>query len=277
MDGERYEDEEEMDIQVAEDETSTIPHADPNVPFEPDAEDLATDELTHLKDSATDKYEAYLVIDADKGGNTTKHKSSILRIFSDNDPNSTDRLKRVMDLSRFDPAGRGLAVGHTFDPTEPCVSILDPAATLVRSKDLIWLALVQIVDLCLDNSGMQTLPTRILGEPNVGLRVQVMSIAPVAQGSKNEDGGDWEWTGHFEKLAGSTSTCEISGHRLQLLNPAILSPTCPGNKSPKTYRFSSVETVAIAKLLHEKLRNESDRLPTVPWTTSFPYRTQNGM
>jgi hypothetical protein len=277
--GERHEDKNKMDIQVvptiAEGESSNMSNTDPDVPFEPDAEDLATDQLLQ-QDPTANKYKAYLVIDGDTGGDTMKHKSSILQILSNNDPNSTDRLKRVMDLSRFDPSSRELAIGQSFDPQEPKVSIQDPAATLVRSKNLIWLAFVQIVDLRLNNAGMQSLPTRILGEPNVRVKVQIMSVSPVAQGCESEE-GDWEWTGHFESLPRTTSTCEIEGHRLQLLDPAVLAPTRPGNKNMKTYRLLSSETVAVAKLMFKKLKDETDRFPKVPWGSTFSYCTWNGM
>jgi hypothetical protein len=233
MDGERDENEEETDIQIVEPtvegKATTILHADPDLLFEPDAEDLTADELSH-QDSTADTYRAYLVVDTDMGRNTNQHKLSILRIFSNNDPNSTDHLWHVMDLSRFDPAGHGLAIGQMFDPHEPKVSIQDPAVTLIHLKNLICLAFVQIVNLCFNNAGIQSIPTWILGEPNVRVRVQLMSVAPVCQGCKSEE-GDWEWTGHFEKIPGSTSTCEIEGHRLQPLDPAIVSPTCLGNNS----------------------------------------------
>ena len=94
LDGERDEDEDEMDIQAeqaeAGGESPAMQHVDPDIPFEPDVEDLATKELAHLEDPAAKKHDAYLPIDADEGGSTMKHKSSILHIFSNNDPNSTD-------------------------------------------------------------------------------------------------------------------------------------------------------------------------------------------
>ena len=71
-------------------ESPATQHVDPDIPFEPDVEDLATEQLAHLEDPAAEKHDAYLPIDADEGGSTMKHKSSILRIFSNNDPNSTD-------------------------------------------------------------------------------------------------------------------------------------------------------------------------------------------
>lgn len=79
----------------------------------------------------------------------------------------------------FNEAGRGLRVGEISDPYKPKINIEDPTATLVHLKNLIWLAVVQIVDIRLNHTGIQMLPTQILGEPNVHIRVQVMQLAPV--------------------------------------------------------------------------------------------------
>ena len=70
---------------------------------EPDIEDMAGEELSCLEcdGSSQMKHEVFLVVDAESGGNTYQHKSSILHIFSNNNPNSMDRLKRGQDLSRF--------------------------------------------------------------------------------------------------------------------------------------------------------------------------------
>ncbi|KIM80526.1 hypothetical protein PILCRDRAFT_822244 [Piloderma croceum F 1598] len=199
--GERNEDDEETDIRPPEldgpSDHQPIP-SDIDVSYEPDLEDMAAEELTPLEPSHA-KHEAYLIVDGETGGTISQHKSSILRIFSDNDANSTDRLKRVRDLSRFNESGKGLGLGNLSDPEEPKINIEDPAATLVRSKHLIWLAIVQIVDIRLDHIGIQSLPTRLLGQPNVQIRVQVMRLAPVRLGEEN-DYGDWEWTGRFEHL-----------------------------------------------------------------------------
>ena len=49
-----------------------------------------------------------------------------------------------------------------------------------------------------------------------------------------------------------------------------------GTRSEAAAAFSA-ETVAVASLLHEKIKSQFDRLPTVPWSDTFPYRTRNGM
>lgn len=67
--------------------------ADTDALYEPDLEDMAAKELSHLEASHSN-HEAYLIVDGETGGSISQHKSSILCIFSCNDANSTDRLKR---------------------------------------------------------------------------------------------------------------------------------------------------------------------------------------
>ena len=152
--GERNEDDEETDIRPPATGTTASEqphpmHEDSNIEYEPDLKDMAAEEWIR-QEAKGQKLEAYVVVDEDSGGNISQHKSSVLRIFSNNDPNSTDRLKRVQDFLHFNEAGRGLGLSETFDPYEPKINIEDPAATLVRSKNLIWLAIVRIVDMRLN-------------------------------------------------------------------------------------------------------------------------------
>jgi hypothetical protein len=241
---------------------------------EPDLEDMAAEELSH-SDTSCPKHDAYFIIDRDAGGSTSKHKSSILRIFFHSDANLTDHLKCMQDLSYFNESGKGLGFGNISDPQEPKINIEDPAATLIRSKNLIWLVVVQVVDIRLDHISLQSPPACLLGQPNVQIKVQVMHLAPVKLGEENDD--DWEWTGCFECLTGTNSTCEIDSNWIQLHNPAMSPPTRQGNINLMMYRFLSTEVVAVANLLHEKLKSQFDRLPTVAWSETFPYCTQNGM
>lgn len=55
---------------------------------------------------------------------------------------------------------------------------------LVRCKDLIWLALVQIVDLRLSDLGFTSLPTWMLKDPKIQIKVQIVRVLPVALGKR---------------------------------------------------------------------------------------------
>jgi hypothetical protein len=81
MEGERNEDEEEMDIRPPEEELNAE-HANPiptntEIQDEPDIEDMAAEECTRLE-TESPKHEAYLIVDAELGGRTSQHKSSVL-------------------------------------------------------------------------------------------------------------------------------------------------------------------------------------------------------
>jgi hypothetical protein len=204
MDGERDEDEDETDLTP---DVIILPPSDldvdPDAMFEPDAKDLAAKdlaaaELASLKHTSL-KHEAYLITDKESGGNTRQHKSSVLQIFSSNEPSSQDGLVRIQSHSRFDKPGHGFTIGSAMDPEEPTFSVQDPAAMLVRSKNSIWLALVQLVDLKLDERGTTlALPICLINELNVRIKVQIMCVLRVLQGQEI-DKGDWEWTGHFKR------------------------------------------------------------------------------
>jgi hypothetical protein len=244
--GERNEDDDKMDICTPEldgllDKQPQPMPIDTDISYEPNLEDMAADELTQLEALHT-KHQAYLIIDADTDSSTSQHKSSILCIFSDNNGNSTNCLKQVQDLSHYNKSGRGLGFGDLSEPQEPKLNIEEPAATLVQSKNLIWLAVVKIVDIRLDHIGLQSLPMHLLRQPNVQIKVQLMHLAPVKLGEENED-GDWEWTRCFEYLTGTSSTCEVDSNWIQLLNPATSPPTRQGNVNLMTYRFLSAEMV----------------------------------
>ena len=94
-----------------------------------------------------------------------------------------------MDTSCFNSECCGLALGCTIeDPLELFITVHGPASTLFQLKDLVWLAIVQLADLHINNTTVQTLPVHLLSEMNIKVVVQVMVIAPVVGHSDHVDG-----------------------------------------------------------------------------------------
>jgi len=235
--GERNEDLDECDERPLADSAGRGPGptTDDNTRFEADVEDLASSKISSFGTSSR-KYEAYLPVD----GGPNQHKSIFLQLFSRpfSIAESKDRLKRVRDFSRFDTSGNGLSLAQKTDPQDPLVALEDPAAILVRSMDRVWLAVVQIIDIKLDNLGVQTLPVRLLKEPNVRLKVQLMQLVPTEKPpNPDSEEGDWEWTSQFEKAFGTSLSCEIDGEWVQLLNPSIPPSTRLRREHESTYHF----------------------------------------
>ncbi|KAJ6583639.1 hypothetical protein B0H10DRAFT_2096937 [Mycena sp. CBHHK59/15] len=248
--------------------------ADPDTAFLPDLEDVAQETAANLE-SAAKAPEPYLVV---PGSTTKQHKATILRIFSSrwSVADSRDRLKRVRGFSRHDAAVSTPANSNEAIPGESMMLVEDPAAILVRSNGFIWLAVVIISGISCGTKQVEMLPKRLLGEPNVRVKVQIMQLEP-AQSSPESEEGDWEWTGKFVAVteSGVSRICEVDGSLVQLLNPAVLPARNLAKKGAATYHFKSVELVAITASMELGL-SSTKKLPKIAFSSSFPYRTPAG-
>ncbi|KAJ6573681.1 hypothetical protein B0H10DRAFT_2236954 [Mycena sp. CBHHK59/15] len=197
--GERDEDEDERDIYSPPPDAAenggeaAAPPPDSNVSLLPDVEDVAQEALTTLE-SPMKPPKAYLSF---QGSTKKQHKATILRIFSSRFSilESRDRLKHVPGYSRHSESSAEALV----DPSEtiagePMIMARDPAAILVRCNDFTWLAVVAISGIARGTKLLDALPKRLLAEPNVRVKVQIMDLnaAQSAPRPGSED-GDWEW------------------------------------------------------------------------------------
>ncbi|KAJ7906531.1 hypothetical protein B0H13DRAFT_2333370 [Mycena leptocephala] len=275
---ERDEDPDESDLGRAPDFTSgtappTFTAADPDAPFLPDIDDMAQGAVSSL-DSAAKVHDAYLAI---PGSNKQQHKATILRIFSSrfSISESRDRLKRVRAFSRHD-VSLNSSNSDELIPGEPAVVVQDPAAIFVRSNGFTWLAVVSISGITCGTKHVDTLPKRLLGEPNVRARVQIMELVPAKNTPRvGSEEGDWEWSGKFVTTAGTSKICEVDGSAIQLLDPAVLPASYSSKNAMPTYHFKSVELVAIAAAMEMRTRS-TKKLPEVAFGSTFPYRTSAG-
>ncbi|KAJ7818045.1 hypothetical protein B0H13DRAFT_1922524 [Mycena leptocephala] len=155
-----------------------------HAPFLPDLEDVAQDAVVNLE-PATKAPEAYLAI---SGSTTKQHKATIFRIFSSrcSVAKSRDRLKRVRGFSRRNEAAANSS-GNPNDaiPGDPMV-LVDPTAIRVRSNGFTWLAVVIISGISCGTKQVETLPKRLLGEPNsVGLVAIAASMELATRSTKD--------------------------------------------------------------------------------------------
>jgi hypothetical protein len=284
-DGEQSEEVDEDDITTSQDTSdhpsSVLPDASSSETAlpEPDLEDLAAiqfSQTANLDTVCSSSFDPYVQVEA---GNAFKqHKSTILRLYSDplTTLDSKDRLKRVRGYSRYNEPAKNTSLAVTGQgETEPQVSVEDPVALLVRSKDLMWLSVAQVVEIKCDGLAVQGISTRLFSEPNVKLKVQIMRLVALKETGQIVE-GDWEWTGQFERLAGSNSICSVESRWVQLLDPSVISSARDGKDGMMTYAFQSQELMAITALLYNVVQAEVDSLPCVPWSDTFPYRTLSG-
>ncbi|KIM71403.1 hypothetical protein PILCRDRAFT_82813, partial [Piloderma croceum F 1598] len=85
-----------------------------------------------------------------------------------------------------------------------------------------------------------------------------------------DEKGDWEWFGGFEK-----GTVEVEGRYIQLFNPETIYTTIEERMNAPRYAFNSTELVAVACMMYGNLQSETNCLPTISWSDTFPHRTNN--
>ncbi|KAJ6565759.1 hypothetical protein DFH09DRAFT_1314554 [Mycena vulgaris] len=145
-------------------------------------------------------------------------------------------------------------------------------ATILR----IFLAVVVISGITCGTKPVDTLPKRLLGEPNVRARVQIMELVPAKNiPGVGSDEGDWEWSGKFVTTSGTSKICEVDGSAIQLLDPVVLPASSISTNPMSTYHFKSVELVAVAAAMEMRTRS-TRKLPEVAFGSTFPYRTSSG-
>ncbi|TDL20018.1 hypothetical protein BD410DRAFT_899810 [Rickenella mellea] len=246
-------------------ETPTIPC------FQPDLEDRAAVEDAVSKNV---KHEAYIVVDA---SGILKHKATIARVISApiTVAESKDRLKRIREYSQYDERQRQSPdlIGFSAEDDTGGVAVGDPVVTLVRCEKKMFLAIVQVVDIQLSNNSVGSLPFRLIHEPNVTFRTQIMRLT-LKDTSHQPEGADWEWTGKLE-ASNQFGAKHLAGKWIELINPEIQLRQNGIDLTKPTYCFKTSDLRSFAAVLYERLRDE-DHLPVVEQSEEFPYRSASG-
>jgi hypothetical protein len=68
----------------------------------------------------------------------------------------------------------------------------------------------------------------------------------------------------------------IEGLWIDIVDPVLQQRSQGVDLGNPTYAFRTAELRAMTALLHERLRDDLHRLPVVPLTDTFPYRSNGG-
>lgn len=207
-------------------------------------------------------------------------KRSILKAFSDpfSTVTSTDRLKRIQSISKFQtftsPANAAIP---SSDFGAPSILRDDPAVTLVRCNNRVFVSIVHINGLTWNGERVASIPLSNQEDSSAQVTYQIMRLCPTSATIANMS--DWYWTQEYEHKSGLPSH-EIPARFVQCINPEIVplnsieNTTLQGIQS--TYIFKSADLQGIAAGMFQQLANELPNLPQASFTDSFPYRSQSG-
>lgn len=251
------------------DEAAMAPDLDDLAGYEDALHDESTDGTT-----AANKFDPWITVGGSSG--KPQHKSTILRFCSNplTVAISEDRLKRVCGFSKYNEPAQSVNFDSNHD-VDSMFAVEDPAVTLVRCNGHIFLAVVRLLDLRVDSANVERLPARLLHEPNVRARVQIMCLAST-DGSHQPDKPDWQCTGLFEPGAGNSNLRNIEGLWIDVIDPVLQRRSQGVDLGIPTYAFRTAELRPMAAVLHERLRGDLHRLPIIIPTDTFPYRSNGG-
>ncbi|KAF8874313.1 hypothetical protein CPB84DRAFT_1853644 [Gymnopilus junonius] len=279
--GEREETEEEWDdapIAEAEGTDGETPNDDEDL----DVDDIAgTAELSEAQKSASANQNvppsAWISIDP----TTSKkvHKASVLRLYSNplTVANSKDRLKRVRGYSQYNESKSSaellLPPPLPTSEDENVLCVLDPALTVVRCNNKLFLAAFQVLGIRHNAADVQSLPSNLLGEPNVHIHGQIMKLSLIHDQRPEQGTPDWEWNGNFEARSAFQ---DIEGQWVELIDPDVQPASRGRNTGEDTYIFETSDLCGTSAILYERVKDSIHHLPSVAVSDSFPYRSSLG-
>lgn len=241
-------------------------------------ESLCTGSYTHpgdMEDAMADEAPRNMISSEIliNGKMTTKAKALRHKMMYMTDRASTDRLKRVQEVSCFntcaDDTGESSAtiVSSGGPLGAASLRIGNPVASLVQCEGKIFLAIAQInrISFASQNS-LESIALHLLVDSSAKVDYQILRLLPATIDDDPEGKHDWCWSLQMDGV------CEnIPGRLIHPVNPTI-SIKVPGKP---TYLFESSFLVTLCASLHQELLpSEYCCIPDVKRSEYFPYRIQ---
>ncbi|THU77743.1 hypothetical protein K435DRAFT_770008 [Dendrothele bispora CBS 962.96] len=194
-------------------------------------------------------------------------------------PTSTDRKRRVMQMSRFsnqtvtDPSPSIIDNPSAFDTA--CLMISEPIASLLSCEDQFFLCIGEVVDIRIGSNVLEDIPLDELLEEGVIIKFQLLQIIPCDNQTDPTGHNDWRSSPstHIHPVCFA-----VPGHLVVPLNPTLSTPSDPTKKT--FYLFRSDLLRALAEELLNKIsslgQSRSLKIPTIEHSQFFPYWTTSG-
>jgi len=181
---------------------------------------------------------------------------------------STDRLRRVQDIPRFENSKKvdleeTLLAGDESD----VLLISDPVATLLRSEKQFWLCIGEVNGLRVDGESVDFVSFHALMEDTVSVSYQMSGLRTTTTEDDPDGRHDWRTCKIQER------TFTVPGCLIQAVNPSI-SKT---HTSMPFYLFQSTDLVALTASLFRSLNvSQLKSVPKIAPSKEYPYRERSG-
>lgn len=194
----------------------------------------------------------------------SEHDNSLMRT-------SADRIKRYANIARHSTAtipSISNVVDGDADNSTSMLTSGDPAITIVKQQQLLFLAVIQVNGIHINSRSVSSLSLDVLDEAKIAVSFQIMHLTEMTPADRGLMAEDWRTTGAYE-----IGTYRTEGRFIQCVNPAIFTR----DSSMPSWALSTALLQELGAMLFSKLsKNDRRCLPNVHTSDTFPYRGSEG-
>ncbi|KAE9407848.1 hypothetical protein BT96DRAFT_850041, partial [Gymnopus androsaceus JB14] len=242
-----------------------------------DLEDTIAEEVAESTSESVNKFTTK-ILDNGKLINKSRFLSQFVRKRK-YDPSSTDRLRRVQQMSRFSTdkanGSSSVIIDNSAVYGDQLLLLSEPVASILSCEGQLFLCIGDITGIQMGRTSVEQIDTDTLLEEGVTVEFQLTHLEPATSDDDPSSENDW-CSSYNSDLTPALFT--VPGHLVQAVNPVI---SVPVNRAQKTsYLFESAVLVALAQeLLHRLAAFDGSRtlkIPHIKRSSHFPYLTTKG-
>ncbi len=122
------------------------------------------------------------------------NKARALAIWSQQrrtQPGSTDRLKRVQQMGRYDTHSTTHVIDFESAFGQPCLMLNEPIAVLIRCERRLFLGIGEVIDIHINSESIEQITLDLLMEDTVTVTFQLMTLTPASTDDDPTLNNDW--------------------------------------------------------------------------------------
>jgi hypothetical protein len=199
------------------------------------------------------------------GTKVNKARALALCLKDNKTTSSTDRLRRVREVPRFNMTD--VVDGYESAFGSPSLMLGDPIASMLRCEGKIFLSIGEVINITLSNNAVEQVELELLPEDIVSVTYQLVHLTSATELDDPTLKSDWRSKRGMNVLPMQFTA---PGRLVSNINPTVVNPKDP--RSNVFYLFDSVALINLAAHFnHGVSLADGKKIPTVTRSLVFPY------
>lgn len=177
-------------------------------------------------------------------------------------PGSTNHLKRVQELGRFNITTSLGLIDYESVFGKPSLMLNEPIAMLVHCEKMLFIGIGEVINIHINSETLEQIPLDLLMEDMVSMTFQLMELVPASEDDDPSMKNDWRTNSHLQPMS-----LKVGGHFIQPVNPTVST-----QQAKPFYLFESSVILVLSDSLLSRLRpGDVKIIPAMTRTQHFPY------